>query len=239
MIVINHTLSGYVCARVAMPLVERYAAISRRGLAWAMALGATMPDADILTKLIFGRGLYFSDLWYGHRGASHSVLGTLVMALVAAALLYGVLGRDGKRPGIPAYLWLAGGFWCGGLVHLLGDLFTPGWALPLLWPAADRVGGFRHIGWFTPYLLWLFVTTLALGWGLEALARLRADFRRYHGLCAWGLYTLATWRWVHFMVTSRYESRAQWMDLQYELLPEAMIVPITKGVSAVWHWLTG
>ena len=193
MIVINHTLSGYVFARVAMPLVSRYAAISRRGLAWAMALGATMPDGDILTKLILGRGHYFSDLWYGHRGASHSVLGTLVLALVAAALLYGPLGRDGKRPGIPAYLWLAGGFWCGGLLHLLGDLFTPGWALPLLWPAAERVGGLRHIGWFTPYLLWLFVATLAVGWGLDALARLRAGFRRYHGLCTWGLYTLAIW----------------------------------------------
>ncbi len=28
-------------------------------------------------------------------------------------------------------------------------------------------------------------------------------------------------------------------DLQYELLPEAMIVPLTRGVSAVWYWLTG
>lgn len=244
MITLNHALSGYVCARVAMPMLKRHAAVSQRALGWAVALGAAMPDVDILTKLLLGRGYYFSDLWYGHRAASHSLLGTLLMAMVAAALFYRILSRDssrrgGRRPGLQAYLWLAGGFWFGGLIHLLGDLFTPGWALPLLWPANLRIGGFSHIGWFTPYLLWLFVSTLALGWGLGAMGRLLAVFRPYHNLAAWGLYTLAAWRWLHFMATSRYESNSQWMDAQYDLLPEAMIVPFTRGISTVWHWLTG
>ena len=41
------------------------------------------------------------------------------------------------------------------------------------------------------------------------------------------------------MIASRYESHTQWMDAQYELLPEAMIAPVTQGISAIWHWLTG
>lgn len=239
MITINHAFSGYVCARVAMPLVKRHAAVTERALGLSATLGAAMPDADILTKLLLGRGHYFSGLWYAHRAASHSVLGTLLMSLLAAGLFYRLLGRGGARPGAPAYLWLAGGFWFGGLFHLLGDLFTPGWALPLLWPLELRVGGLSHIGWFTPYLLWLFIVTFLLGWGLAALGRMRREFRPYAGLCAWGIYALAAWRWLHFMIASRYESRAQWMDVQYELLPEAMIVPVTRGISAIWHWLTG
>lgn len=239
MITPSHALSGYVCARVAMPLAARHAAVTERALGWAVALGAATPDVDIITKVLFGRGVYFSGAWYAHRAASHSVLGALLMALVAAALFYPMLGRGGKRPGIPAYGWLVGGFWIGGLLHLVGDLFTPGWPLPLMWPADFRYGGLGHIGWFTPYLLWLFCATLLLGWGLGALARLRREFRPYTAFGAWGLYALATWRWLHFLLTSRYESRSQWMDAQYELLPEAMIVPVTRGISAVWHWLTG
>lgn len=239
MITLNHAFSGYVCARVAMPLVKRYAALRPSALGWAATLGAAMPDVDILTRLLFGRAYYFSDAWYGHRAASHSVLGTLLLALLAAALFYRLLGRGSPRPGAPAYMWLVGGFWFGGLLHLLGDLFTPGWGLPLLWPGEMRIGGFRHIGWFTPYLLWLFITTLLLGWGLGMLARWREHLKRQAGLWAWGVYALATWRWLHFIIASRYESREQWMDVQYDLLPEAMIVPITRGIGTVWHWLAG
>ena len=246
MITINHALSGYVCARVAMPLASRHAAVTERALGWAAALGAAMPDVDILTRLLLGRSHYFTDVWYGHRAASHSVLGTLLMALLGAALIYPLLREGSTRPGMPAYAWLVGAFWFGGLLHLVGDLFTPGWALPLLWPGELRFGGFRHIGWFTPYLLWLFFATVilawglnALPWGLKALAPLSRRFRPHMGLCAWGVYALAAWRWLHFMIASRYQSRSQWMDAQFDLLPEAMIVPLTRGVSTVWYWLTG
>ena len=100
-ITINHACSGYVIARVAMPLVRRHSAVTERALGWAMALGAAMPDADILTKLLLGRGHYFSGLWYAHRAASHSLLGTLLMSLLAAALFYRLLGRGGARTGAP------------------------------------------------------------------------------------------------------------------------------------------
>ena len=239
MITINHAFSGYVCARVAMPLVKRYAAVRPGALGWAAALGAAMPDADILTRLMLGRAHYFSAAWYAHRAASHSVLGTLLLSFLAAALFYRLLGRGASRPGAPAYGWLVGGFWFGGLLHLVGDLFTPGWGLPLLWPGEMRIGGFRHIGWFTPYLLWLFVATLLLGWGLGAVARWRENLRFQAGLLAWGVFALAAWRWLQFMISSRFESRSQWMEAQHDLLPEAMILPITRSISSIWFWLTG
>ncbi|NIP72009.1 MAG: metal-dependent hydrolase, partial [Gammaproteobacteria bacterium] len=72
MMTLNHGLSGYVCGRVAMPLLKRHAPLSERHLGWAFFLGALAPDVDILTKVLLGRGAYFSGAWYAHRHLSHS-----------------------------------------------------------------------------------------------------------------------------------------------------------------------
>ncbi len=241
MITINHGLSAYVCGRVAMPVLRKHSPVSERALGWSLFLGGSMPDADILTKIVLGREEYFSGTWYAHRAASHSLLGTLLMALAVAALCtLACFGRRrGAREGFAVYSWLVGALWVGGLIHLFADMFTPGWPLALFWPGDGKYGSYSHIGWFTPYLLWLFVASLLAAAALQLLGRWRPNLRRHLGAAAWVLYATATWRWVHFVLTSSYESRGQWADYQRDLLPDAMIAPINRAVSMAWHWLTG
>lgn len=246
MMAFNHGLSGYICAKVAMPVLRRHAALQERALVWAFFLGAMLPDLDIVARL-WGREVYFSGAWYAHRHASHSLLGGGVLALAAAGLLYPWLGRYRTVGGEGAaargvLLWLFAALWAGTGLHVFGDLFTPGWQLPVFWPHPAQFGGWRHIGWFTPYLLWLFVITVALGRLAEGVLRRRpaaswASHRGWYG-ALWGFYALAALRWVEFLVTSRYESGPQWHALQRNLLPEAMISPVTDGVRVVWQLLT-
>ncbi len=238
MVTFNHGFSAYVCGRVAMPLLRRRAPVTERALGWAFFLGGMMPDADYASKVL-GRAAYFSGDWFAHRSASHSILGTLVMALVAAALFF--LPLTGLRRRVPAsaYLWLAGCFWAGGLVHIVGDLFTPRLPIPVFWPLDDRYGGFSHIGWFSPYLLWLFLATLLIARGITVLAKWRPAFAPWQEGTTWLLFAVAAGRWLQFLFVSRYDSFAQWSEYQRSLLPDTLVNAVTSGVSFLWYWLTG
>ena len=236
MITINHGMSALVCAGVVLPLVKHHQPVSPRALSWAIFLGAMAPDADILSKL-GGRAVYFSGAWYAHREASHSLLGTLLLGLVVAGLVMLVARLNGRQLG--AWLWLAGAGWAGGMIHIFGDLFTPGMKMPVFWPGESTFGGLRHIGWFSPYLLWLFVTTLLLGWALTQIKRWRPQWQGGCNVATWMIFFAATWRWVGFLMNSRYESNVQWVEFHRSLLPDGMIDPLQEGVRQAWYWLTG
>jgi membrane-bound metal-dependent hydrolase YbcI (DUF457 family) len=236
MITLNHGFSGYIVGQVVLPFVRRRAPVPKATLSAAFFLGAMAPDLDVFTRGLAGRAAYFSDAWYGHRGASHSVLGTLLLALAVAALLSA--WQPARRGGRLGFAWLAGCAWAGGLLHILGDLFTPRRPMPVLWPLAERFGALSHIGWFSPYLLWLFVVTIALGWAARWLLP-RLTGPRWASAAVWALYALASYRWVQYMLVSRYESAEQWQAYQEALLPQVMIVPLSAAVRSAWVWLSG
>jgi membrane-bound metal-dependent hydrolase YbcI (DUF457 family) len=236
MITLNHGFSGYIVGQVVLPLVRRRAPVPPAALSAALFLGAMAPDLDIVTRVLAGRAAYFSDAWYGHRGVSHSVLGTLLLGLALAAVLSA--WRPARQGGRLCYAWLAGCAWAGGLLHVLGDLFTPRRPMPVLWPLPERFGALSHIGWFSPYLLWLFVVTIALGWAARWLLP-RMTGPRWASAAVWPLYALASYRWVQYMLVSRYESAEQWDAYQEALLPRVMIVPLSAAVRSAWVWLTG
>ena len=238
MMTLNHGFSGYVCGRVAMPFLRRRSPLPEGTMAFAFFLGAMLPDIDIMAKLL-GRVRYFSGVWYGHRHASHSFLGTLILSAVFAGLLFWFAYRQ-RRGGSPGgvYLWLVGCLWGGAILHIFGDLFTPGWPLPLFWPIAARFGAFQHIGWFSPYLLWMFLGTIALAWLLAAVARRELLPRPWFGAAGWLVYLVAAGHWVQFLLTSRYHSPLAWAAMQRELLPDFLVTPVTNGVSFLWFWMT-
>ena len=235
MMTLNHGFSGYIVGQVVLPLVRRRAPVAPAMLSAAFFLGAMAPDLDIVTRGLAGRAAYFADAWYGHRGASHSVLGTLLLGLAVAAVLSA--WRAARQGGRLGFAWLAGCAWAGGLLHILGDLVTPRRPMPVLWPLSERFGALSHIGWFSPYLLWLFVVTIALGWAARWLLP-RLTGPRWASAAVWALYALASYRWVQYMLVSRYESAEQWEAYQAALLPQAMIVPLSAAVRSAWSWLT-
>lgn len=240
MMTLNHGFSGYVVGQVVLPLVRRRAPVSPATLSAAFFLGAMAPDLDIVTRWLAGRAAYFGDAWYAHRAASHSVLGTLLLGLVVGAVLSaGRVRREGRRQrGWPGYAWLAAGAWVGGLLHILGDLFTPRRPMPVLWPLPERFGALSHIGWFSPYLLWLFVTAIALGWaGRWLLPRVAGP--RWAGAAVWSLHALASYRWAQYLLVSRHESPEQWQAYQEALLPWVMVAPLSAAVRSAWLWLSG
>lgn len=240
MMTFNHGFSGYVCARVVAPALKKHCPLSEKAFSLAFFLGAMLPDLDIISRA-WGRDAYFSGAWYGHRQLSHSLTGTLMLAMLVSIPLFFLLALRGDSRALRGdsrpWLWLVGILWAGGWVHLFGDYFTPGMSMSVFWPLESRFGGLRHIGWFNPYLLWLFVATLAIGWGLSLLPKWHPPASRWTGWAAWALFVLAAYRWVNFLLTSRYDSFSQWADYQRALLPEAMITPISGAVRAVWFWL--
>ncbi len=255
MMTLNHGFSGFVCGRVALPLLRRHSPLSARGMGWAFFLGAMLPDLDIVSKTM-GRMAYFSGEWYAHRQLSHSLLGTLLMALLAGAVFSTPVAQRFFSPPPPAsagaehstgrwkalYPWWVACFWAGGLIHLFGDLFTPGMSMPILWPLDLRYGGLSHIGWFSPYLLWLFLFALLAKPVLELIVPggpRAGRGRNWRGLLLWAVHAGVAAQWVGFLLTSRYESQSQWMEYQRTLLPEAMITPLNQGVRQLWYWLSG
>ena len=52
------------------------------------------------------------------------------------------------------------------------------------------------------------------------------------------LYALASYRWVQYLVVSRYESAQQWQAYQEALLPQIMVGPLSAAVRAAWAWLS-
>lgn len=237
MMTLNHGFSGYVCGRVAMPVLRRWSPLSGRAMGWAFFLGAMMPDVDVLTRLVAGRGDYFGRAWYSHRQFSHSLLGTLVEALVAAAVLFGPLVWRHERRW-RAYAWAAGCLWAGGMLHLVGDVFTPARPLPVFWPLPYSIGAWSHIGWFSPYLLVLFLTVLGADLGVRGLMRAQAvpegRPRAWAGAVVWLLYAAAAYRWLHYLAVSRYESFAQWAEYQRSLLPDPWVAVTTESVAVLW-----
>ena len=175
----------------------------------------------------------------GHRAASHSIVGTLVLGLIVGGIVRAFLASpDNAATARHRFAWLAACGWAAGLLHIFGDLFTPGMAMPVFWPLAERHGGWRHIGWFSPFLLWWFVGTIAIGAMVRAAARRMAQAQRALEATRWALCAVATYSWVHYLVVSRYESGEQWQAYQRTLLPDALIAPISALVSAGWQWIS-
>ena len=237
MMTFNHGLSGYVVARVAEPLAVRYSPIPAGTLALCMFLGAMVPDLDIISRL-GGYHAYFGQSWYSHRQFTHSILGTGVIGLLLGLLTHRLLGRNAPGGRWAHILWLGGAFWVGGMIHIFGDLFTPGWKMPVFWPMDVRYGGFRKIGWFSPYLLWLFVGAILLSWGLRKAGGRIAALRPWSPTLIWLINALAVYRWVHFIQINTYNSWEQWLDYNRALLPEFMVTPITDLVRVVWSMFT-
>src|SRR5207244_7138855 len=113
-------------------------------------VGAASPDGDALFSWLsrVNDRLYFLQ----HRGASHSLLGALVMGLAAAGLLALLARAWPRRLGLFAFrpaLLAAGALGAG--THIVLDYVTLS-GVPLLWPFSDARVSAEVFHWLVAWL---------------------------------------------------------------------------------------
>ena len=118
-----------ILTHAAIPLAMYCAAdhgrVSRRLLCAGIA-AAILPDFDVAA---FALGIPYADA-FGHRGASHSIVFALVLAVIAAAL-----HRPLRARRLQSAAWI---FACA-ISHPLLDAFTSGGlGVALLWPWTEQ-----------------------------------------------------------------------------------------------------
>lgn len=180
--ILIHTLSG-LCAGTAVAALHRCRPAQQARIVLVGGLGGMFPDIDTFSLWPgfdqtlgawlgqSGRAIYASHLWYGHHGFFHSLLGVVCCTLLIGglfSLLYAYLLRRAPGPMaafrylVPYQLSFAGGY----LLHLLGDMPTPGgpWGgIRLLFPSSTYLGGWGYTWWWNNYDVFLIlVGTLVL-----------------------------------------------------------------------------
>lgn len=120
----------------------------------AAALGAVMPDGDIILRLE-SHAFYLKH----HRGESHSIIVAAVESVFAAAVLKAVFMNT---PYATLFLWT----FLGVLTHLASDLLNS-YGAKVFWPLVQRKNSLSLIAITDPFLL-LF-TVITIYWSYKGL----------------------------------------------------------------------
>jgi inner membrane protein len=162
--IVSHTLSGVAAATV----VASFSAKKLPAKALILisgAAGGALPDADALSIVIGNRvDIYTGNYWYSHHQFIHSILaGFLFTFLFLGISTIGWLSSLRKKSiflfwkqKYPYFIAFFSGF----VMHLLGDLPTPGgpWGgIKLFWPLRINAGGWGKIWWWNNYDLLLVI----------------------------------------------------------------------------------
>ncbi|GAB4405537.1 MAG: hypothetical protein OHK0039_06630 [Bacteroidia bacterium] len=178
--IFTHTLSGLGVATVAAAFY-RVRPAQQAGMVLLGGVGAIVPDIDAFSLWSGfdatlgawlgqeGHALYYGTHWLSHRGFFHSLFASLLVSVSLAllsSLLYRVLRRAPSIGMALRYLfpyWLC--FWLGYLIHLVGDLPTPGgpWGgIRLFFPSETYVGGWGWVWWWNNYDIFLLLLGVVL-----------------------------------------------------------------------------
>jgi len=132
---------------------------SRRAMAMALVIGSIMPDMDA----VFGPIRFDIYLWV-HASGTHSLLGTVIQAVILASALK---------------MWCGGGIrclplllasWIGLLGHVFWDL-ADGSDINVFRPMSDAVFGWHLVSMGEPLILSLLLAALLVSWWQPARAR--------------------------------------------------------------------
>lgn len=167
--IVTHILSGAVVSSVpAVMLCRRQ--FTRIGVMAFGGFAAALPDIDAISHWSgfdktfgrwfalsqTGRDIYSDTHWYSHHGFTHSLMAAMLLAFIVWLIMK--CRRD--KIAIAFVLALFGGH----IVHLLGDMITPGgsWrGVRLLYPLNDYFGGWGKVWWWNNYDIFL-ITAIAL-----------------------------------------------------------------------------
>jgi len=107
--------------------------VRRNLLVAASAIGSNLPDVDVFYSFIGGKINYLLQ----HRGHSHTIVGAVLLAVVAFAIARWLLSRRGHAPSRNDLLWLGGVFAITPLLHIGMD-FTNNYGVHPFWPLSNR-----------------------------------------------------------------------------------------------------
>lgn len=161
--IITHALCGISVGTV----IATYTCDTVRQKTTAICLatfGAVLPDIDVISQWgrfdttfgrwfslsASGRDIYSSTYWYSHHGFMHSLFAAILFSLLLRLITRWRKIKGGK--------WLAIAFGSGYMIHLAGDMITPGgpWqGIRLLFPLNTYVGGTGWIWWWNNYDIFL------------------------------------------------------------------------------------
>jgi len=184
--ILTHTLSGVALSTMVAAIAKRR--LRETGLLiFCGGLGGAFPDIDAISlwsgfdatigKLLnlehTGRDIYFSNFYYSHHNFMHSFVGAVGFSMLAGLCFLLVALICSKGVGRVSLLKFSSlcviSFFGGYVMHLLGDLPTPGcvWhGIKLFWPSSVPIGGTGHLWWWNNYdifLLVLFCCTANIG----------------------------------------------------------------------------
>lgn len=232
---LSHVGSG-ICLGYAVAYVVNDRTIKPIVVAWLIVIGAGIVDVDGIT-LFFSKEIFYSQYWFSHRGAFHSIIGAALLSMaVAKSLAYTPLrSKLLSRTDFfyQAWLWI----WLGALIHLAGDLPTPAvpWnGIPLFWPISDaRFGGWNQVWWVNEYLmviLTLGATTAILAWPLlnHSKLNLKCSQRAAIGIIHLVPIFIAT----RFILVSKFTDLSKWQEYQKSVLGENLYHS-TRYINAV------
>jgi len=157
---LTHTLAGVALSQVGFNRKTRYATL-------AMAIGANLPDVDLVTR--FAGSTVF--LKY-HRGITHSFLGVSVLAALLAGTFF-LLGRRAQPAKNSPPLdgrWLLAGCWLATASHLLLD-FTNSYGVRPFLPFSGKWYAWDIVFIVDPVLLGL----MGAGLGLPMVLRIVSE----------------------------------------------------------------
>lgn len=198
--IMSHAAVAWGLARAARPLSPSPALATARERACAIV--AMLPDLDVLA---FSLGIPYEHP-LGHRGASHSLVGAVVIGLAAWLVLRRALrGVDDARPGgLDLALLVLAAASHGSLDMLTNGgegvgLFVPFDAARHFWPVqpipVSPIGLLGFFAWGLPVLAW----EVVLLWPAAALGAVAAHDgpRRTRALIALGVLAVALgcWAW--------------------------------------------
>ncbi len=175
--IMTHTLSGVAFSTMIAAIAKRR--LRETGLLlFCGGLGVALPDIDAISlwsgfdatigKFLdlahAGRDIYFSNYFYSHHNFTHSLVGAVAFSLLAGLVFYLGFPMFSKGMGRTSFLNLGQlcvlSFFCGYMMHLLGDLPTPGcvWhGIKLFWPLPASIGGTGHLWWWNNYDIFLLI----------------------------------------------------------------------------------
>jgi len=199
--ILTHTLSGMAAAGVIAGLSSKPLAKKAVMIGFG-ALGAMLPDIDAITLWskfddvigarlglpASGARIYFGHFWYSHHHWAHSLAAGALFTLLIGLICHLGDGMTIKAPLTTSPLKSKSGyllsFFLGYVMHLMGDLPTPGYVwqgIQLWWPLSSPVGGTGHLWWWNNYDIFIifFTCCTATSGVLLFQSILKKPFLRY------------------------------------------------------------